>query len=280
MDPVDALTRLGGVARLDDLLELTTRSRIRTAEAHGRVRRVASGRYALPTARPALELAARWGGYASHLCAAAELCWEIARQPSLPQVVVPRHRELPAHLAEAEVRRHAVTRADVRGLVTGPQLTVLLCARDLPFDEALTVADSCLRHGGVDHDTLVAAAAAWPEHARRVVAHADHRAANPFESMLRALAIRAGAQVIPQFEVRARGLVLHPDLVDPLSGIVLEADSWGFHASRDDHDRDCVRYNALTATGRRVLRFTYEHVMSSPRYVLATIRELLVEMAA
>ncbi len=153
-----------------------------------------------------MELAARWGGYASHLCAAAELCWEIARQPSLPQVVVPRHRELPAHLAEAEVRRHAVTRADVRGLVTGPQLTVLLCARDLPFDEALTVADSCLRHGGVDHDTLVAAAAAWPEHARRVVAHADHRAANPFESMLRALAIRAGAQVIPQFEVRARAV--------------------------------------------------------------------------
>ena len=193
---------------------------------------------------------------------------------------MPRHRELPAHLEEAEVRRHAVTRADVRGLATGPQLTVLLCARDLPFGEALTVADSCLRHGGVDHDTLVAAAAAWPEHARRVVAHADHRAANPFESMLRALAIRAGAQVIPQFEVRARGLVLHPDLVDPLSGIVLEADSWGFHASRDDHDRDCVRYNALTATGWRVLRFTYEQVMSSPRYVLATIRELLVEVDA
>ena len=70
--------RLGGVARLDDLLELTTRSRIRTAEARGRVRRIASGRYALPTARPALELAARWGGYASHLCAAAELGWEIA----------------------------------------------------------------------------------------------------------------------------------------------------------------------------------------------------------
>lgn len=72
--------------------------------------------------------------------------------------------------------------------------------------------------------------------------------------MLRALAIRAGAAVIPQYEVRARGLTLHPDLADPLRGIVLEADSWGFHASRSDHERDCVRYNALTATGWRVLR--------------------------
>ena len=227
-----------------------------------------------------MELAARWGGYASHLCAAAELGWEIARQPSLPQVVVPRHREPPAHLAEAEVRRHAVTRADVRGLVTGPQLTVLLCARDLPFDEALTVADSCLRHGGVDHDTLVAAAAAWPEHARRVVATPttgpptrSSRCCGPWRSARE-------PRSSPSSRSAHAGLVLHPDLVDPLSGIVLEADSWGFHASRDDHDRDCVRYNALTATGWRVLRFTYEHVMSSPRYVLATIRKLLVEMAA
>lgn len=98
--------------------------------------------------------------------------------------------------------------------------------------------------------------------------------------MLRALAIRAGAAVIPQYEVRARGLTLHPDLADPLRGIVLEADSWGFHASRSDHERDCVRYNALTATGWRVLRFGYDHVMFSPSYVVTTIQHLLAELAA
>ena len=63
----------------------------------------------------------------------------------------------------------------------------------------------------------------------------------------------------------------------PAWPIVLEADSWGLHASRSDHERDCVRYNALTVTGWRVLQFAYDHLMSSPAYVVATIRQLLVE---
>ena len=279
MDPVDALTRLGGVARFRDLERLTTRRRLRTAIVDGRIRRLGHGRYALPTARPALQLAARLGGYASHLCAAAEHGWEIARQPLEPQVVVPTHPDLPAFLG-ADVRHHPVTRVDASGTATGPLLTALLCARDLPFDEALTVADSALRHGDLDHDGLVAAATSWPEHVRRVVAYADGRAANPFESVLRALAIRAGAEVVPQYQVRAAGLVEHPDVADPLRGFVIEADSWAFHASRCDRERDCVRYNALTATGWNVLRFSYEHVMSSPSYVVATIQLLLAELAA
>ncbi len=280
MDPVDALTRLGGVARLQDLLRLTSRHQVRAALTGGQIRRPATGRYALPTAAPALRLAGELGGYASHLCAAAELGWEIARQPELPQVVVPRHRKPPEASRPVELRQHRVTKADVQGLVTGPELTVLMCARDLPFDEALTVADSCLRHGGADHDDLVTAAATWSPPVRRVVEYADGRAANPFESVLRALAIGAGAHVVPQYEIRAGGLTLHPDLADPLRGMILEADSWGFHASRYDHERDCVRYNALTAYGWRVLRFAYEHVMSSPSYVVTTIQKLLAELAA
>jgi hypothetical protein len=270
VDPVAALTRLGGVATTADLLRLTTRARLRAAERDGLVRRAARGRYALPTARPALALAADVGGYASHLCAAAEHGWEIARQPVLPQVVVPRHRGLP-HDVAGDVRRCALSTADVVGSVTSPVLTVLHCARDLPFDEALAVADSALRHRDIEGDQLVAAAVPWPARVRRVASYADGRAANPFESVLRALAIRADAQVIPQYEVRARGLVTHPDLVDPLRGLVVEADSWGFHSSRSDHERDCVRYNALTSTGWQVLRFTYEHAMVSQPYVVATI---------
>lgn len=280
MDPVDALTRLGGVGRLRDLLLLTSRYEVRAAVVDGRIRRQRAGRYALPTAAPALRMAAELGGYASHLCAAAELGWEIARQPDLPQVVVPRHRALPTASPAAQLSTHRVTSADVRGLVTGPAVTVLMCARDLPFDEALAVADSCLRHGDLEHEHLLGAAASWSAEVRRVVEHADGRAANPFESVLRALAISAGAEVVPQYEVRAGGLTLHPDLADPLRGFVLEADSWGFHAAKFDHDRDCVRYNALTATGWRVLRFTYDHVMHSPAYVVSTIRNLLAELAA
>jgi very-short-patch-repair endonuclease len=80
--------------------------------------------------------------------------------------------------------------------------------------------------------------------------------------------------VIPQHEVRAGGLLLHPDLVDPLRGVVVEAGSWRFHASRYEHDRDCVRHNALVATDWQVMRFTHDHVMGSASYVVSTIRQV------
>ena len=41
-----------------------------------------------------------------------------------------------------------------------------------------------------------------------------------------------------------------------------------------------MRYNALTATGWRVLRFCYDHVMFSPSYVRSTSQRLLNELAA
>jgi hypothetical protein len=204
MDPVDALTRLGGVAAWRDLERLTSRRRLRTAVGAGRITRVATGRYALPTAARSLTLAAAHGGHVSHLCAAAHHGWEIARQPELPQLVVPRHRDLPRGLV-AEVTRLPRRATDLAGPVTGPLLTVLLCARDLSFPEALAVADSCLRHGAAAHDDLVAAATGWGPEVGRVAAYADARAANPFESVLRALAIEAGLDVVhPRLPLRAR----------------------------------------------------------------------------
>lgn len=275
MDPVNALTRLGGVARAEDLMALTSRKRLRTAVAAGRIRHPSRGRYALPTANPALSLAAQVGGHASHLCAAAALGWEVAVQPEEAQVVLPPGVRPPAGVRGVEWSHHRVRRADASGLSTGPRLTALMCAHDLPFDQALAVVDSGLRHGDLVDGSLAQAARRWPEHVRRVVALADGRAANPFESVLRAHAIAAGAQVIPQYEVVAGGLTLHPDLVDPFAGLILEADSWGFHASRWDHERDCRRYNALVATEWRVLRFTYEQVMGSATYVRSTIEQTL-----
>ena len=90
--------------------------------------------------------------------------------------------------------------------------------------------------------------------------------------MLRSLAILAGLDVVSQYETRCVDLLLHPDLADPVRGIVLEADSWTWHAEKWDHDRDCGRYNAMVVAGWVVLRFTYEHVMHAPEYVVATIR--------
>ena len=75
---------------------------------------------------------------------------------------------------------------------------------------------------------------------------------------LRVLAIEEGLGVVPQAEVHARGLVLHPDLVDPIAGVVLEAEWWEFHG-KDERavESDRERYTALVVTGWRVLRFTW-----------------------
>ena len=65
-----------------------------------------------------------------------------------------------------------------------------------------------------------------------------------------------------------------PDLVDVNRRVVLDADSWRFHASRQGHARDCRRYNAPVLDGWLVLRFTGDQVMHSPDYVSAVLAGL------
>jgi very-short-patch-repair endonuclease len=140
------------------------------------------------------------------------------------------------------------------------------------------VADSALRHG-VDGDELrrVAAVVRGPGAAnvRKVVAAADGRAANPFESALRALAIEAGCDVEPQVELDTMIGVVRPDLVDRSRRVVIEADSWSWHAKHEhQHERDCQRYNALVVAGWRVLRFTHAQVIDDPDGVRAMLGRL------
>jgi hypothetical protein len=99
----------------------------------------------------------------------------------------------------------------------------------------------------------------------RVALLADGRAANPFESVLRAIALGVdGLHVEPQVWVDGVG---RPDLLDRELGLVIEADSFEFHGSRRALKHDCERYNAFVVGGRLVVRFAYEHVMLQPRYV-------------
>jgi very-short-patch-repair endonuclease len=146
---------------------------------------------------------------------------------------------------------------------------VVDCARILPFDEALAIADSALRSGLVTRGELDAidVRGAGASAVRRVLRHADHRSANPFESVLRALCIEAGIVVEPQAAVDLGTGTVHPDLVCHRLRMAFEADSWSFHTSRKAHRRDCVRYNLLVINGWLVLRFTWEQVMHHQSYV-------------
>jgi very-short-patch-repair endonuclease len=271
--PVDSLKRLGGVGDRSTLLRMTTRRRLRTAERSGLVVRAGRNRYVLPTAHQGLQAAAALSGVASHATAASIHGWELATQPSVPDVIVPRNRKVePRRRAGRRVRWRNLDPDDlVSGVVTDPYLTVIDCARDLPFSDALAIADSALRHG-LDKDRLLERAVALSTTGRRkalrVVEAADARSANPFESVLRAIALEVpGLDVEPQVLIEDRGFRGRPDLVDRRRRIVLEADSFAWHGGRKALKRDCERYNALVVRGWTVVRFSWEHVMLHPEYV-------------
>lgn len=165
--------------------------------------------------------------------------------------------------------------------VTGKGRTVIDCAKKRPFDEALAVADSALRAGDVTRDELLSLAEQVPTthrtECRRVAREADGRAANPFESVLRAVSLDVpGLRLEPQQVVVTRPRVIRPDLVDWRLRVVVEAESFEFHSDRSALVRDCERYNELGALGWTVYRFTWGHVMNAPWYV----KEVLAAAAA
>lgn len=273
MDPVDALTRSGGIATAAELLALTTRKRLRRAVTSGRILHVSRSRYALVSMDEARGVAAYIDGHLCLLSAAEHWGWKVKWPARWPHVVV---ATAPDDPVDASLTVAALPRADLDGWATSRIRTVLDCAAELPFDEALAVADSALRSGDVTRDQLLAAlpADASPG-VRRVVEHASPLAANPFESVLRAILIVAGIDVVPQWETTIRGVTYHPDLANPISGLAIEANSFAHHARAADHDADCVRYNALVTAGWVVLRFTWEQVMFDPAAVVATVRAAL-----
>jgi very-short-patch-repair endonuclease len=163
--------------------------------------------------------------------------------------------------------------------VTCPARTVVDCARRLQFGEALAVADSALRSGQVTRAQLRVTAATSPRTGRRAAARvaqaADARAANPFESMLRAIAFAVpGLSVQPQVHVGGASFIGAPDLVDVRAGIVLEAESWSFHGNPQAFARDIRRYTELTRAGWRVARFTWGEVRDDPDYVRSVLDDL------
>jgi very-short-patch-repair endonuclease len=271
VDALDALNRLGGVAEAHELLRWTSRRRIRRAVRRGEIERLARGRYTTGTASAALAVAGEMGGAVVCLrSAAAHHGWKQKHQPERPDVALRRGRRLdPEWRGRVTPHWFNVAEDDRRSGVTGPIKTVIDCARRLPFDEALAIADSALRASSVSRQELdrVRAIGAGAAAVRRVLRHADARSANPFESVLRALALEAGLDVEPQVAVDLGTGVVHPDLASVSRRLVLEADSWTHHATRTAHARDCARYNLLSINGWLVLRFTWEQVMTQPAYV-------------
>jgi hypothetical protein len=272
----EALERLGGVGSRRALLGLSSRRALDTAVADGTVVRASRDRYVLPAADEARVAAARVRGVVSHLSAALAHGWKVKSPPARPCVTVQRHR---SRLDGRDIDLHwsALTAADLAAGITDPVRTVVDCARTLPFDDALAVADSALRSGKVRRPALLRAAADSPRTGRaaaiRVARAADRRAANPFESVLRAIASSvSGLDLEPQGAVGAIG---HADLTDPRLRVAVEAESFEFHALPEAFRDDVRRYTAMTRIGWLVARFVWDDAMHRPAYVRAVLEDLV-----
>jgi very-short-patch-repair endonuclease len=275
-DVVEVLQKAGGSATYRQLRAYVHSRDLRLALVEGRIKRVARGMYALPLDVSALTVARAHGGVLSHESAAAHHGLDVVTTPLKPHVTVRRtQRRRKTKLA---CTLHWADLPELDGATT-PVRTVLDCARTLPFCEALAVVDSALRKGLVTNDELLAAAVAvrGPGRARgiRLVEAGDVRAASVLESVLRARALEAGHSFIPQFVIADGDFFARVDLANPDLRLVLEADSFAYHASRDALRRDCRRYTNLALRGWTLLRFSWEDVILDEGWVgevLAAVR--------
>jgi very-short-patch-repair endonuclease len=100
----------------------------------------------------------------------------------------------------------------------------------------------------------------------RYRAHTDAR--SELERLLDRLCAERGIPR-PQANVVVHGRIR--DFVWPEQGLVVEADSYGWHRSPDALDADRERDVELTLAGLRGLRFTHEQITARPAYVAGAI---------
>lgn len=277
MEVAEAVLEAGGVATWSELIAAFPRVAVDAAIACGQLVRLRRGRYALPGLDLDLAAAAALDGVRDRLSAARHWGWGVKLPPTHPQVLVPRGRNVsPQRRRGIDLRWGTISVEDRRRGVTSQVQTVLDCARFLAFDDALAVADSALRDG-VTRTELLLACARLPRTGRaaayRVVELADARAANPFESVLRAIVIDIpGSAFEPQVWIGTMG---RPDLVDRERRVIVEGDSFEFHSNATSLNRDMERYNAFVGADHVVLRFGWRHAMYQQDYVRGLVAGVL-----
>ncbi len=270
-----ALERCGGAASWRRLRALgVTWYSVWAAVLRGQVVRLRRGAYALHGADAQLAAAVSLGGVLSCVSAAAYLGLPVLF-PDRPHVTVPRSWSH-ARLTGVRVHRRDLMPDEHDGVATGVLRTVVDCARELSLRDAVVICDAALHAGGLALSALHRAAAAARGRGatalRSVAALADGRAESPIETCLRLL-LRDLADVVPQVWIPGVGRV---DLL--LDGwLVVEADGFAFHSTRNHYRDDRRRANALMAEGYTLLRFSYEDVVHHSDYVVATVLAVLAQ---
>jgi very-short-patch-repair endonuclease len=275
----EVVRRLGGRAQTAVVLQRVSRRELDRALRVGDVVRATRGVYALPTLPAPRAVAARVRGVLSHASAAEHYRLKTVTPPDRVHVTVaPGRKPRPVDGVRFHYRTLAPDEVTRRGVTTVLR-TVLDCAAVMPFREALAVADSALRQDLLLPDELLAGAvvlrgpfSAGPQ---RVARLADGRAANPFESALRAVLLDAGLAFTPQVTITSDTSSARVDLADARLRLVVEGDSYTYHGTRPAFTADCVRYDELVRARWVVLRFAWEHVMFDDRWLVEVVRDVV-----
>ena len=231
----------------------------------------------------------------SHETAALWCDLELLR-PDLQLLHVTRP-DLPASRREAGIHHHpgALPPAHVttvRGVrVAGAARTAVDLARNHDFATGLAAADSALRAGATGPQLVEAMGfcRAWPgaRRASRAISEADGRAANPGESLSRAVLVAAGLQPSDlQVEIRdGRGLVGYADFGWLPLKVLGEFDGRGKYGTDAATAADVVwaekiREDRLRALGYVVVRWTWADLLDPDRLVARVRRALAAAQAA
>jgi very-short-patch-repair endonuclease len=89
---------------------------------------------------------------------------------------------------------------------------------------------------------------------------------------------RAAGLPLPAMNVTVAGFVV--DAFWAGARLVVELDSYAWHRTREELERDSEQITALQLAGYRVLRFTWRQVTTQPERVAAAIRQALSQPAA
>lgn len=272
MSVVLTLTRLGGCATTAELRRHHSKHAIEMHRREGTIARTSRGRYTLPSTHEHRQQAHARTATLSHLSAALHYGWKVKTVPDRAQVIVPSKRRVNlAHRDTVDPHWADLESHEICNGVTSPLRTVLDCARTLPFDEALAVADSALRSRRVSREELRRAGPGLrgpgARAARRVIRHANGKAANPLESVIRALAIEEGFEFMPQFQFAESGVFAVVDLASEELRLVVEAEGYETHGTRAGLRRDCRRHSLFAVWGWDSLRFAYEDAMYEQEWV-------------
>lgn len=170
--------------------------------------------------------------------------------------------------------------------VTGPARTVADCARTLPFETAVCIADFAARTRGLTSEDVVAALDSCPNHpgnrmARRVAEFMDGRSESVGESRARVVLHQLG--YTPQLQVPitdSRGFVGRVDFDLPDLETVVEFDGkvkYGRYVPEGKSAADVLwdekrREDRIRATGRQVVRIAWSD-LDHPELVDRMIRD-------